>query len=205
MEILVTKYMPDSGEFHIVRELTNQETGETSLNLMILPEDAMEWRAAEYQIEPSQTDLLMDIVLYEVELNVDEAAINLLYVAPTIQEARERHIERVMAVKEKLRPQGPNKWKNNPQRLERLRAANPALMAAWSGHIQTDALKCIRDNHVMEHEVLQEKALNVDYHRRLAQEKLRGFAGRGSRTATAQQRVERLRAARMSREGMEPR
>lgn len=201
MEILATKHVPVKGEFRMIRELTDPETGETQLNLLVMPEDTMEWRAAEYQIEPSETDLLMDIVLYEMFIPRGEDPLPLLLTAPTIKDARLQHIDLVMQVKEKLRPQGPNKWKTNPERLARLDAANPQLKVAWAADLTPDALQSLRDNHVMEHEVLQEKMLNVEYHRKTARERMESFVRRRSQSMTTDARVAKFRAMRELREG----
>lgn len=200
MEILAARHLSEKGEFRLIRELTDQETGETHLNMLVFPEDAMEWRAAEYQIEPSETDLLMDVVLYELFIPRVEGELPILLTAPTIKDARLQHIDRVMAVKEKLRPQGPNKWKTNPQRLARLDVASPQLKVEWAADLTTDALQSVRDNHVMEPEVLEEKLLNVAHHRKMAEARKQSFVRRGSKRHTAQERVMNLRSMRVMRE-----
>lgn len=73
----------------------------TSTRLMyLLPLDAMEWRAAEYQIDPADTATLLDIVMAEPHLTpADWAAGTTLHDAPDIETARRDHIARCAAVK----------------------------------------------------------------------------------------------------------
>jgi hypothetical protein len=61
--------------------------------LHIFPLDALEWRAAEYGIEPTDTDLLLDIVLHEPYLT-DEPVV---YTAASSAAARVIHLERIAA------------------------------------------------------------------------------------------------------------
>jgi len=73
----------------------------TSTRLMyLLPLDAMEWRAAEYGIDPADTATLLDIVMAEPHLTpADWASGSKLHDAPDIETARRDHIARCAAAK----------------------------------------------------------------------------------------------------------
>lgn len=83
------------------------------------PADAMEWRAAEYGIDPSDTATLLDIVLAEPHLTPEEWSIgHQLHAAPDIDTARRDHIARCAAAK--LRVRMSTRAKGSP--LDRVRA-----------------------------------------------------------------------------------
>ena len=91
-------------------------------HMHVFPKDAMEWRAAEYDIDPADVETLMDVVLYEPFLDPEDKAVrkagklspavqnnkttrrgeaeptNLMNAA-TIAEAREAHLLRVQDAK----------------------------------------------------------------------------------------------------------
>lgn len=157
MEIICVKHNVESRTFQAVQELPDGNGG-TLLYLLTIPQDTLEWRAAEYLIEPSDTDLLLDVVLYEAFLPSEPDGIPMLMKASTVDEARDYHVGQVMAAKTKMRPQGPNRWKQNPQRVARLEAAHPELALDWKSFLTDDALQPIRDKHDMADEVLVEKA-----------------------------------------------
>lgn len=46
--------------------------GETLRLAHVFPPDTMEWRSAEYDIDPGETDLLLDIVLYEPHIQLSD-------------------------------------------------------------------------------------------------------------------------------------
>lgn len=197
MEVLITKLDPERDRFMIAREV--DRGGSTILELCLVPRDALEWRAAEYQIDPPDTDLLMDVVLYETELPRTEE-IPVLYTAETIDEAREVHVGRVKELKERIRPQA-DQWKTNAQRLARLRAAG-APMEEWEPFIRDDALAYIRELHLMDRDVLEEKRLMVEQRRQRVQQRGRGvelMPGGGPmdlRLAPGARRVDVFRAMR---------
>lgn len=51
-------------KIHVIKEIT-EDDGTVGLNLHIVPDGALEWRAAEYGIEPSETATLIDFLMYE--------------------------------------------------------------------------------------------------------------------------------------------
>lgn len=158
MEIICVKHNVEARTFQAVQELPDGNGG-TLLNLLTMPQDTLEWRAAEYLINPSDTDLLLDVVLYEAFLPPEADGIPMLIKASTVDEAREYHVGKVMEAKAKMRPQGANSWKQRPQRLSRLASAHPDLALDWEPFLTDDALQPIRDKHDMADEVLVEKAL----------------------------------------------
>lgn len=160
MEILCVKHDIEARMFQAVQEVSDGNGG-TLLYLCNIPQDTLEWRAAEYLIDPSATDLLLDVVLYEGFLPPEPNGIPMLMRASTIDEAREYHVGKVMEIKANLRPQGANRWKQRSQRLSRLAAAHPDMALNWEPFLTDDALQTIRDKHDMSEEVLTEKALLV--------------------------------------------
>ena len=157
MEILAVESDLDSGVFRAAQEIQNED-GTTRLLQLSLPADALEWRAAEYQIEPTEIDLLMDIVLYETIMPQDNPGMPILYTASSIDEAREEHVGRVLEFKKKIRPVA-RAWKSNKQREQRLTDAG--CDKKWTELITDDALQRIRTDHIMHHEVLFEKAMII--------------------------------------------
>jgi hypothetical protein len=85
----------------------------------VFPLDAMEWRAAEYGIDPADTATLLDIVLAEPHLTPEDLASGWrLHDAPDIATARRDHIARCAAAK--LRVRMSTRAKGSP--LDRVRA-----------------------------------------------------------------------------------
>lgn len=189
MEIICVKHDLRDGKFRAVQEVSDG-LGGTILNLFIFPEDTLEWRSAEYQIEPDQTDLLMDIVLYEGMLPGPPGP-PILFTAATIEEARETHVARVLALKAEVRPVARS-WKSQPERVNRLRKAG--VDQEWLDLVTTDdALDPIRAGHLMSPEVIVEKALLVrDTRRRAAEDREIKSRRRGSAD-----RAQAIRAARV--------
>ncbi|MEV4053046.1 hypothetical protein AB0J55_17825 [Amycolatopsis sp. NPDC049688] len=65
-----------------------------------LPADTLEWRAAEYDIDPADTATLLDIVLAEPHLSEEDwAAGHKLHDAPDIDTARRDHLARCARAK----------------------------------------------------------------------------------------------------------
>lgn len=88
----------------------------------VFPKAALEWRAAEYGIDPADVDTLLDIVLHEQLLDDEEAATigPDLFEAPSTERARQAHLARIEACKrgrERIVLDG----KNNPLDVIRAR------------------------------------------------------------------------------------
>lgn len=163
MEVLAVQTDPMGGTFRAAQEMA-QPDGSTRLVQYVMPVDVLEWRAAEYGIDPKEVDLLMDLVLYEPLVPpVEGETTPPLFTASSVEEAREIHVGRVMAVKQKLRPV-PNAWKSNPQRVNRFNQAG--VDQSWIDAITTDALEHIRTGHLMNEEVVAEKAALISHARR---------------------------------------
>jgi hypothetical protein len=90
--------------------------------LHLLPLDAMEWRAAEYGIDPADTATLLDIVIAEPHLTREDwASGTKLHDAPDIDTARRDHLARCAVVK--LRHRISIRAPHTP--LERIRLESP--------------------------------------------------------------------------------
>lgn len=63
--------------------------------LAAFPLEALEWRAAEYGVDPHDVDALLDIVLHEPYLAEEPVA----YTAPTVHAARAVHLGRIADLK----------------------------------------------------------------------------------------------------------
>lgn len=92
------------------------------------PADTMEWRAAEYDIDPADMDLLLDIVLHEPLMDDADRPDLLLHDAPSVEEARSYHLSRVEKVRGKDRGRI---GAGNPvaDRIKELSIMNPEAIA----------------------------------------------------------------------------
>jgi hypothetical protein len=87
------------GRWRIALTITADDGTSTRL-LHLLPLDAMEWRAAEYGIDPADTATLLDIVIAEPHLTREDwASGTTLHDAPDIDTARRDHLARCAVVK----------------------------------------------------------------------------------------------------------
>jgi hypothetical protein len=70
-------------------------------HLLVIPTDTMEWRAAEYDIDPTDTATLLDIVLAEMSMTEADWSDGgtFLATAPDIETARVDHVARCARVK----------------------------------------------------------------------------------------------------------
>lgn len=91
-------------------------------HMHVFPKDTLEWRAAEYEIDPTDVDTLIDVVLHEPFLDPEDKAVRKagklspalqnnktirkgeaeptnLFNAPTIADAREAHLLRIQDAK----------------------------------------------------------------------------------------------------------
>lgn len=121
MKITVDSAETDRDHWKIVYTVVGDD-GTTTRLLYALPQDTMEWRAAEYGIEPTDTATLLDIVLVEPHLTPqDWAAGHQLHTAPDIDTARKDHVARCAAAK--LRCRLSTRTKGSP--LARVQAESP--------------------------------------------------------------------------------
>lgn len=153
MEIFAVKHNAQRRQFEAAQEVDGK------LYHFIFPDDMLETRSAEYHIQPTEIDLLLDIIMYEGFIEESGEEPPPLFSAATVDEAREKHIARVMDVKRKIRPVA-NQWRTPQQRAQFMRDCG-VTEQSWLDAITEDALQPIRDNHRMDAEVLVEKSLLV--------------------------------------------
>lgn len=112
--------------------------GSTMLGKHVFPTDTLEWRSAEYLIDPADLDTLLDIVIHEPFLGEPDQPNLLLYDAATVQEARDYHLARINAVK--ARSKRPNPTVPDPVRegIKQLSVINPEAINLKSEFV-TDA------------------------------------------------------------------
>lgn len=69
--------------------------GVTQKFAYVIPKEAMEWRIAEYDLDPEDTDTLLDFFLFEPHVEVPQA--EQLYETDTKDQAREAILSRIKA------------------------------------------------------------------------------------------------------------
>ncbi|MER5750613.1 hypothetical protein [Streptomyces sp. NPDC002088] len=106
----------------------------------VMPQDVLEWRAAEYGIDPTDTDTLLEIVLHEPHMALTEetedeparyAAGPALWEADSTATARTAHLDRVKACPVRITVRGqaalaPVRAGHKPD-LQRVRAMREAV------------------------------------------------------------------------------
>ncbi|MEV8033886.1 hypothetical protein [Streptomyces sp. NPDC086182] len=122
--------------------------------LHLFPLDTLEWRAAEYGIDHTDIDQLLDIVLHEPYIT-DEAVV---HTAASAEAARIVHLERIAAVK----------------------AAGHALAPGAPGR-KTDPLQPVRDAYAQfaDEDEVAAKARSVEQHRAAVRARPRKTAAAG--------------------------
>jgi hypothetical protein len=123
MKISVDTVDFDSRRDHWMVALTmTADDDTTSRMLYVFPHDTMEWRAAEYGLDPADTATLLDIVMAEPHLTAEDWATgHQLHDAPDIDTARVDHLAR--CARAKLRHRLSTRAKGSP--AERIRAESP--------------------------------------------------------------------------------
>jgi hypothetical protein len=102
----------EHGEDHLLATVdVTDEVGKTVRTAYVFPKDTMEWRVAEYGIDPKDTETLLDILLFEPHLQIPPE--KHLYAVQDVQEAREHLLGMVAERKALSERQGP------PQGLRR--------------------------------------------------------------------------------------
>lgn len=77
-----------------------EDDGEVKKVRLVTPMDALEWRAAEYNIDPADIDTLIDIIVCEQFLPQSfYDSKDGLYNAPNVDHARRRYIEEIAKIK----------------------------------------------------------------------------------------------------------
>jgi hypothetical protein len=102
------------GKGHVSIAMTKTyDNGFVEYGVFVMPEDTLEWRAAEYDIDPNDLDTLMDVVLAEQFLEVPPGETTPpLFTADTIEEARKIHLAR--CAQAKLRHRISTRAKGHP-------------------------------------------------------------------------------------------
>lgn len=100
VSVVLTDVQQTDNSITVMREITLND-GSVVSGKHVFPLDTLEWRAAEYGIDPADTETLIDIVIYEPFLDDPDDPGMLLYEAPSVDEARDYHLDRVRAVKDR--------------------------------------------------------------------------------------------------------
>lgn len=81
-------------------QVVTRATGDTGIT-HVFPKATLEWRAAEYGIDPDDVDTLLDVVLHEQLLDeaTAGAAVRSLASARSTADARQAHVSRLAGVK----------------------------------------------------------------------------------------------------------
>jgi len=156
----------EGGAWHIPVTFTDDTGQVVRRELDVIPEDTLEWRAAEYGIDPADTATLMDIVIAEAHMTPEDWEQGThLHSAPDIDTARADHLARCARVK---------------------------LRHRFSTRKKTSPLNAVRDLSPLDHEVVGIKAEHV--HRQRKQ--LAATAARTAKPVRESRpdRVARLRA-----------
>jgi hypothetical protein len=101
MDITVTDAVliarENSPNIWVIAKEVRYDTGSIIRMAQAFPEDTLEWRVAEYDLDPNDKDTLIDILLYEHHLDddIDPDHPSTLAHAVTIKEAREFHLQRI--------------------------------------------------------------------------------------------------------------
>lgn len=98
----------------IIQRWHDHDDGTTEEGVFVIPEDALEWRAAEYHLDPNDLPMLLEIVIAECYL-VQETETPALFTAATVEEAREHHLELLKKVKKEHFPDKAGLSRNTPQ------------------------------------------------------------------------------------------
>lgn len=106
----------DNGrQFWVIDGTQTDDDGTQVQHRHFLPVDTLEWRAAEYGIDPADTATLLDLVLAEPHLSEEDwAAGHRLHDAPDIDTARVDHLAR--CARAKLRHKISTRTKGHPCR-----------------------------------------------------------------------------------------
>jgi hypothetical protein len=90
-----------SGMWALALEITHDD-GRTERIAHLMPESILEWRAAEYGMDPdSDREALLEMVLYERHLPPERDGSRALHNAETIADARSHHLARIAELRGK--------------------------------------------------------------------------------------------------------
>lgn len=111
----------------VYRDLVDDATGVVTKAVQVLPEDAITIRAAEYELDPTDPHLALDIILHECLIE-DPPSVPHLLTAPTVADARAAHQADVDAARARF-GHGP---------MPKARAARDVHIAALAAQVQID-------------------------------------------------------------------
>lgn len=131
----------------------------------VFPQDTLAWRAAEYGIDPADTDQLLDIVLHEPwaphpedtitadkdpvlaaglmsqalmargAVQVGDPVPTTLYTAETTEEAREAHLMRIQYAKDNVVHATPREGRSDPLAAIKAQGIDEARVAAYAAQV----------------------------------------------------------------------
>lgn len=144
MRIEIESAQAEAELWHVALLMTT-DGGATTRIRHTFPQDTMEWRAAEYDIDPADTATLLDVVIAEPHLTAEDLATgSLLHDAPDIPTARRDHLTRCAAVK--LRHRISTRAKGSP--LDQVRTQSP--MAPEVIEVKRDHVDRVREQHAQQ-------------------------------------------------------
>lgn len=86
-------YAEDHGEDKMLIATNITQNGETTKVAYIIPRETWEWRVAEYDLDPEDTETALDILLHSPHVNIPQG--EGLYDGVTVEAAREALLSRV--------------------------------------------------------------------------------------------------------------
>jgi hypothetical protein len=101
-----------------------------------IPYEAAEWRIAEYDLDPADTDTVVDVLLWEAHAHADVPEELRLHAAPTVEAAREALLGAVQARKGVARASKAGPEAEARQRLIALCPVDEEVVAAKRQHVQ---------------------------------------------------------------------
>lgn len=90
-----TKTLENGVVLVVVEQELTMDDGQVIRGRHVFPDDTMEWRAAEYGIDPTDLETLLDVVLWEPHLPEPDRPELLLHDAPSVEAARTYHLSRI--------------------------------------------------------------------------------------------------------------
>lgn len=166
----------------VVKEITNDDNSK-ELQLHIMREDTLEWRAAEYDIDPEDRDTLIDMVIYEPYLDPNDSQ---LYSCADRFEAKTKCLEKIRAKKNQLR-------RPSDASIKKVGSQRGTLTVPEEYWDERDPYDAIMEESVIDRQAIEIKKRHVDL-----TFQLRDRLGGQSRTPRSEE-LERALARRQSR------
>lgn len=152
IELLAATFNSETGKFEVAKQVTKDD-GTSTLVLHFFAPETLEWRAAEYGIDPADVDTLIDVVMHEQY--IDEAP---LWTSANREEAKERLLSKISGIKT-TRPRGLARA-TSVARTKRLSDAGVA--AKYVAAAEQDPVEFIKQNCEICPDVVQVIAEHVD-------------------------------------------